>query len=336
VRVIGRVIVGVGVFLLVLAPFMRWYAYPRLAVAPLDQTLRIVSNGPGANVFDTKTLTNIKTNLTATRLVQGDVDAGRKQGDNTDVWVSTVSTVDDQGIVRSRTIERAAFNNNTSASVNCCGEYISITKGVNRPVKHEGVVFKLPFNTQEQTYQFWDLTLRKALPMLYQDTESLDGVTVYKFVQTIKPTPSGKPQKLPANLLDLPGTGNVESQAYYSNIRTIWVEPETGVIIKGQEQQYNTIRAKGRDRLITTKVTIGYSPESVAMLAKTYGDKGSRLHLVRTVLPLIALGSGLVLVGLGLVLVLVPAQEGGARRRPAAAQTEPSEPPPAGAEPEGA
>ncbi len=313
-RVIGRVIVGVGVFLIVLAPLMRYYAYPRLAVAPLDQTLKIVADGPGANVFDTKTLTNIKTNLTATRLVQGDVDAGRKQGDNTDVWVVTVSTIDDAGNVRSRTIERAAFDANTSSSVNCCGEYISITEGVDKPVKHQGIVFKFPFDTQKQTYPFWDLTLRKTLPMVYQDTERIDGVRVYTFVQTIPPTPSTKPQQLPASLLDLPGTENVAAQAYYSNIRTVWVEPETGVILKGQEQQYNTIRVDGEDRLITTKATLAYSPESTAMLAKTYGDKGSRLYLVRTVLPLIALIVGLVLLAAGLMLTLLLGREGGIRR----------------------
>ena len=139
-RVIGRVLVGLGVFLIVLAPFMRYYAYPRLAQAPADQTLKIVSYGPNANVFDTKSLTNIKTNLTATRLVQGDVAAADKEGNDTVVWNSTVSTVDDNGIVRSRTIERAAFNANTSASVNCCGEYVSVTKGVDRHVKHTGIV----------------------------------------------------------------------------------------------------------------------------------------------------------------------------------------------------
>ena len=40
--------------------------------------------------------------------------------------------------------------------------------------------------------------------MVYQGTESIDGVTTYKFVQTIKPTPSAKPQQLPASLLGLP------------------------------------------------------------------------------------------------------------------------------------
>lgn len=314
-RVVGRVLLGIGVFLLVLAPFMRFYAYPRLAVAPIDQTLKIVSEGPGANVFDRATLTNIKANLTATRLVQGDVDAAQEQGDDVDVWVVTVSTIDAKGNVRSRTVDRAAFDANTSEAVNCCQEYISTNKGVNRPVKHQGLIFKFPFDAQKQTYQFWDLTLRRALPMVYRGTESINGVTVYKYVQTIKPTPSAEPQQLPANLLDLPGTGQVSAQAYYSNIRTVWVEPETGVVIRGQEQQYNTLRAEGKDRLITTKVTIGYTPESVKMLSDTYGDKGSQLHLIRTVLPLIALIAGLVLVGVGLFLALVPRRSNGVRRK---------------------
>lgn len=312
-RVVGRILLGVGVFLIVLAPFMRYYAYPRLAMAPTDQTLRIVSTGSGANIFDPKSLTNIKTDVTATRLLQGDVAAADEQGDDTDVWVSTVSLVDSGGIVRSRSIERAAFDANTSSSVNCCGEYVSVDEGVERHVKHSGLVFKFPFSTQQQTYQFWDLTLLKALPMVYQDTESVDGVTVYRFVQTIKPTPSGRPQQLPASLLDLPGTSQVSAQAYYSNVRTVWVEPETGVILKGQEQLYNTLRAEGADRLVTTAVTIAYSPQSVAELSATYGDKGARLHLVRVVLPLIALIAGVVLALAGLGLALGFQRSSGAR-----------------------
>jgi hypothetical protein len=168
--------------------------------------------------------------------------------------------------------------------------------------------------------------------MVYQDTESIDGVTVYKFVQTIKPTPSAAPQQLPASLLGLPGSGDVKSQAYYSNVRTVWVEPETGVIIKGQEQQYNTIRAEGQDRLITTKATITYSDASVKMLADTYGSKGDRLHLIRVVLPIIALIAGVVLVLVGLFVThyLGRHREGGAPseaepQEPASEESAPSE-----------
>lgn len=66
---------------------------------------------------------------------------------------------------------------------------------------------------------------------------------------------------------------------------------------------------------ITTKVIIGYTPESVKMLSDTYGDKGSQLHLIRTVLPFIALVVGIVLVGIGLFVVLVLGRSNGARRR---------------------
>ena len=173
-------------------------------------------------------------------------------------------------------------------------------------MKHSGIVFKFPFDTQKQTYPFWDLTLRKPFPMVYQGTETLDGVRVYKFVQTIKPAPSARPQQLNANAMDLPGPldATVKTQNYYSNVRTVWVEPNTGVIIKGQEQQYNTIRAAGADRVVITAVTIGYNAESVKMLADTYGPKGARLHLVRTILPIVSLIAGIVLVlaGLGLSL----------------------------------
>lgn len=303
-RVIGRILLAVGVFLIVLAPFMRFYAYPRLALAPTDQTLRIVSIGADANIFDSKTLTNIKTDLTATRLVQGDVAAADEQGGDIDVWVATVSLVDADGIVRSRTVERAAFDANTSASVNCCGEYVSKSEGVEKPVEHSGIVYKFPFDAQKQTYPFWDLTLEKSFPMVYQGTESVDGVSVYKYVQTIEPTINGEPQQLPASLLDLPGTAQVSAQAYYSNVRTVWVEPRTGVILKGEEQPYNTLRARGADRLITTAATIQYSPQTVRMLADEYGDKGAQLHLVRTTLPLVALIAGLVLALAGLVLAL--------------------------------
>lgn len=326
-RLTGRILLGVGVFLLVLAPFMRWYAYPRLAVAPADQTLKLVATAHDANILDTKNLVNITTDLTATRTIQGDVDAANAQGGNTDVWVMTLSTVDSKNIVRSRLVERAAFDNHTSASVQCCGQYLSTTKGVNIPVHHQGLVYKFPFDTQKHDYLFWDPTIRKATPMVYQGTQTIDGYTTYEFVQTIKPSPvPGTKQRLGAGFLDLPGTGKIESQQYYSNVRTVWVEPNTGVIFKGQEQQYNTIRALGRDRVITTDATVTYTPATIQMLADDFGSKGKQLHLVQVVLPLIALIAGIVLILAGIGLLLVagrrssdePTASGGGRRTAAA------------------
>lgn len=314
-RLTGRILLGLGVFMLVLAPFMRWYAYPRLAVAPADQTLKVVATAHDANILDTKNLVNIRTDLTATRTIQGDVDAANAQGDNTDVWVMTLSTVDSKNIVRSRLIERAAFDNNTSASVQCCGQYLSTVKGVKQPVHHEGLVYKFPFDTQKHTYLFWDPTIERATPMIYQGTQTIDGYTCYKFVQTIKPTlVKGSAQQLNANFMDLPGTGNVRATQSYSNIRTVWVEPNTGVIFKGQEQQYNTLNALGRPRVITTDATVTYTPATIKMLADDFGPKGKRLHLIRDVLPLIALIAGIVLVVAGLGLAIF-----GARRQPATA-----------------
>jgi hypothetical protein len=144
----------------------------------------------------------------------------------------------------------------------------------------------------------------KATPMVYEGTQTIDGYTTYKFVQTIKPAMvPGSAQKLNATFLDLPGTGDIESQQYYSNVRTVWVEPNTGVIFKGQEQQYNTIRALGRDRVITTDATVTYTAATTKMLADDFGPKGKKLHLIQDVLPLISLIAGIVIVlgGVGVV-----------------------------------
>ena len=50
-RNVGLVLLVVGALFLVLAPLLRWYAYPRLAVAPQDQASTTVSTGTDVTVF---------------------------------------------------------------------------------------------------------------------------------------------------------------------------------------------------------------------------------------------------------------------------------------------
>ena len=108
-RIIGLVLIGVGMFLLVLAPLARFYAYPRLAVAPYDQNTLTVLDGPNATVFDIASLKEIQTDLTTTAKTIGDIGGSEKAPEGDTVWVTTSSTRDSTGAVRSRSIERAAF-----------------------------------------------------------------------------------------------------------------------------------------------------------------------------------------------------------------------------------
>jgi hypothetical protein len=108
----------------------------------------------------------------------------------------------------------------------------------------------------------------------------------------------------------------VEAKVMYGNDRTLWVEPNTGVIIKGQEvldrslvSQFGTV--------YTTEGTIGYTDETVRANAETWGSKGRLLGFVRDSLKPTALIVGGLLVLGGLALLLLPPRRG---KAPADAQ----------------
>lgn len=277
---------------------LRFYAYPQLAVAPIDQNSVSTLSGPGATVFDVATLSEIDTDLTTKAETVGDIKASEEAGDNILVWVNTSSTKDSDGIVRSRSVDRVAFDATTGQAVNCCGEYYETIENEPQEIEHKGLVFKFPFDTQKDTYPFWDSALTQVVPIEYKGLDEVEGVTVYKFSHTIDPTRTST-SEVPASLLGLVEEGNVSADRMYSNIRTLWVEPETGVIIKREEQQNNTIQYQGVDRITTTAVTTGYDGQTVKANADEYGRLGGLLVLVRDILPLILVILGPILIALG-------------------------------------
>ncbi len=300
-RKLGPILIGVGAFLVVTALLLRFYAYGQLAVAPADQDSVTTLVGPGANVFDTSTLSNITTDLTTKAKTVGDVKASDEAGNNTVVWVTTSSTKDSKGIIRSRSIERVAFNATSAMAVNCCGEYYETVENQRDSVKHHGLLVKFPFQTKKQTYPWWDSSLLKTVPIRYAGTEKVSGLTTYKFAQTIPPTKTGT-LEAPASLLGVSGDGNVTADRYYSNVRTLWAEPETGVVIKRTEKQYNTLRYNGQDRLVTTAVTTGYDDKTVQDNIDKYGPLATSLKLVHTILPIALLLLGILAGVLGFTL----------------------------------
>ena len=88
----------------------------------------------------------------------------------------------------------------------------------------------------------------------------------------------------------------------YSNVRTLWIEPNTGVVINRQEQQNSTIAYDGTDRITTTKVNTGYDDETITFNADKYGRLGGLLNLVENVLPITFLIVGALLLVAGFLL----------------------------------
>ncbi|WP_406056290.1 DUF3068 domain-containing protein [Kribbella sp. NBC_00889] len=335
------VLIGLGVFFVGIAALARFYAYPTLAVAPADQIAHTVSIGKDATIFsaaDLKSKTGLE--LEARRTVRGDVVAAEKisKALNRKVVVFDTAVVTDDSknyqfpddssktaeLPLSFVQERVVLDAHTGEAVRWnptgddnSGEYIATTlekadrlkPGQNTALfaGHQGLVLKFPFGTEKKTYPFWDTTLRKAFPIEFKREEPLDGLKVYVFEQEIpkKEVPQAKPLEVPGSLVGDSGKDSVIVQRTYKNTRTLWVEPVTGAIIKGREQQLATIAYEGQDKLTATQVTIEYDAATVAKNVKGatengvaeggYQSKAAQLHLIGFWVPLLSLILGLLL-----------------------------------------
>jgi DUF3068 family protein len=300
-RTVGLVLLALGVAFLVLGPLLRFYADPRLAKAPLDQYSTTVSEAPNATFLDVGKL-QVRTGetLTATRTVRGDVAAGNADRVVYDVFVRVEDA--DKNLVTATT-DRVALDRRTSLAQSCCGESLN-----GQPAKHQGIEYKFPFGVQKKTYQYFDTTLGKASDMKYLKSEDVAGLNTYKFEQRIEPTQIAE--------LEVPGTliGRSESsvpvQRFYSNTRTVWVEPKTGAIVKGQEKQFSTLRDdSGTDKLTVTDATLTFTDKTIREQAKTAKDGARLIGLLGTTGPIVLVVLGLLLAAVGLGLGV-----GGGRR----------------------
>jgi hypothetical protein len=296
---LGPILIGVGGFLLVTAVLCRVWGYPTLAVAPIDQDSVTTLSATDATIFDTATLSEQTTDLTISAKTVGDIEASKEAGDDVRVWVSSSSTKDADGVVRSRSIDRAAFDAFTAEAINCCDEYTESEEGVREEVEHQGLVFKFPFKTEKKTYDFWDGTLGEAVPIEYVEEDEVDGISTYKFQQTIEPTVTGT-LEVPASLLGEPGEGNLTADRTYSNTRTLWVEPITGAVLDREEQQLSTLQYDGTDRVTLTEANVSYTDESIADTADTVRTKAVLLNLLDPIIPVVGLILGIVLIVLGI------------------------------------
>lgn len=318
-RKLSLVLIALGAFLIVLAPMVRFYAYPRLAVAPPNQRSVTTLVGPNATIFDIGTLKEITTDLTTVVNTTGDESTPAKAPGYV-TYVNSTSTTSpnpDGGdpIMRSRDVERMTFDARTGeANQHCCGDFVSTTEGVETPVTHVGLPAKFPFQTQKKSYEFWDSTLLKAQPINYLGTGTVDGVDVYKFGQTLAPKAYDS-MDVPLSVLGLPGDKTVTADRVYGVNRTLWVEPETGVILKRAEAVNETLNYDGQPRVTLTNVTTGYDDKTVKKNADQYGSQANLLYLTRVTGPLIALVLGLIMLITGIVLGRRRETSGGSRVR---------------------
>jgi hypothetical protein len=299
-RILGPLLVGVGCFLIVAALMVRFYAYPKLAVAPENQNSVTKLQAEGATYFNTSTLSEETTDLSVQNQTLGDVEATEEAGDNLRVWYGSTSIRASDGTIISRSQERVVFDATSGEAVNCCDAYTETIEGDREAANREGQVYKMPFNAQQKTYQWWDGTLGEAVDMKYVGEEEIDGLKVYKFQSIVPRTEVGE-REVPGSVVG-EDDDTVVAQTMYTNDKTLWVEPETGAVVDRNEHTVTALAVDGEDRITATDANLEYTDDTVAANVDDLSSKGSQLGLVRTTAPIVAGILGVVLLGLGIFL----------------------------------
>ncbi|MFD4632025.1 DUF3068 domain-containing protein [Streptomyces sp. NPDC058284] len=300
---LSLILLGLGAFLLVLAPMLAWYVEPRAKRTPVDIDTITVFKGKGS-YFDTEKIKTVHDkNLTITRQVRGDVadseDSGRA------VWDVSTSVDPDKSLPAADphdslqwTLERWVTDRRTNAPVHCCGE---------KPYFEGEAYLKFPFDVEKRSYRWWDNTLGATVPLTYRGTKKIQGYEGLRFTATVRPTKTGTRQ-VPGTLVGRPKQGQVIADEYYANHGIELVaDQRTGRIIYAAIGPRKTLRAPGSSKdstVLLDSERIAFTPATQKDQVKLADDDSSRLKLVGETLPVGAAVLGAVLAVAGIVLVV--------------------------------
>jgi len=299
-RVIGLILIGLGAAFLVLAPMVKFYAVPKLSVAPLDldpnQTTD--SSGTVTTVVDLATGTE-KSNvdLKSTRRTKSDVAASQQAGGNTGVYdsLSVISLASDSSgkPYLPASPERYSFDRTTDVMFANSGANVGGTPITDAMIGTNTLMpLKFPFNAEKKTYSVFDTSIMKGAPADFKSEEAVQGLNTYKYEQVI-----------PATQIGTQGTAAV----WYQNDTLFWVEPMTGQIVNGSSVAKQWLKnADGTDGLVLLDGKIGFTDQEVTDSVNQAKTNSSKLNVVSNVLPVASLILGvLALVG-GILLLRRP------------------------------
>jgi hypothetical protein len=277
-RTTGLVALGAGVFFLVLAVLLRFYAVPTLEAVPSDYWTHYTATGTGS-VFDARN----GTTLTGQALTQDITIKGRtsepangaKPPANSVVWdyaselsFATSAPCDTTGSVFTRdqcpvsfSNETVAFDDHTAAVLAWSGDKVDTG-----PTQHNlaqthpagSYISKFPFDMAKKNYNLWDGVSGTAPPAQFVDAETFKGITVYRYVQHIgsaqRPLHLYDEPNLPAALVgDIAQPGKNVPVYYYSTV-TALVDPTSGIPVAGD--QAISLTAGSLDGTDTNRLTL--------------------------------------------------------------------------------
>ncbi|MDL9935221.1 DUF3068 domain-containing protein [Gordonia sp. ABSL1-1] len=180
--------------------------------------------------------------------------------------------------------------------------------------QRKGFQYKFGFDVQKQAYYYYDLNTRQDAPAEFVGEEDIHGVKTYHFVSKVPEqdlseleNPQGEAAlgtmlTMPASWWGITGKGikpttPITMHRFAAATRHVWVEPETGTIVNGREDQHQYFRSPDQSeatpqpvrdfRMDALKATFQWSDETISNQADKADHYKGLLKLGGFWLPLI-------------------------------------------------
>ncbi|MCZ2860378.1 DUF3068 domain-containing protein [Blastococcus sp. VKM Ac-2987] len=319
-RAVSLSLIGLGAFLLAAAVAVRLVLAPDLVKLPLDQTAEPTAVASDLSWFSLADMEQVEGGTgTVAQRVQGD-PADEAAGDDVAVWhVGTVIS-DSEGNQVNIGEYTACLDRKTAEGLSDCntanidGDYAA---------EPQGLTVTFPFGTEKRDYDVFNPTTGETFPARYVGEEELGGLTVYRFEQQI-PETVVRTERVPGALAGSPDEASVEADFVYSNTRTLWVEPDSGVVVTAEEQPDTVVTGPDGTRGVTWfAADVAATDETIAAGVERAEDTRSQIMWVEVYGPIALAVLGLVLLIAGAVLGLRPRREPQHRYEPVEEQSHP-------------
>lgn len=327
-RTVACVLVGLGALLIVAALMIPTYTVGKMAKTPLDleiTTVAVNQKDQESLVLDSSSLTaegrtaevNENVPLVSQRFLTvedpSDADQMTVQAGNT---LRRIDKSGDTGVLTAY-VDRITIDRKTGEPVatdpNGSIAMTTNTKGesIADPVHRTGLQYRFPIGTEKKTYPYFDVLARTTTDMEFQEETEINGTKVYHFRQNVPVTDLSKVSNAPTNKLSLPaakwgvegGEEPVTMSRFYSNVRDVWVEPETGTIVKGGEQ-LNIFYGRSADKpeVQALKANMVFDTDTVEAQLAIAKDNIDQLSLFGRILPIVFGIVGVIALIAGIVL----------------------------------
>jgi len=302
-RVAGLVLSALGAFLIVLALLTRFVVVGEAVKFPLNEKSISTLTASNASYFSPSKLRELTgVTLQDTVTVEGDNASGNT---SRAVWNEFSYVYDKTNrLTYDYSTMRLAFDRRTGELINCCGAAI----GTNSSVHMSGQGFVWPIGAQQQTYQYFDTTLLKPEPSLYSGTAVVDGMTTYKYTETVLGDKSGT-QTLPGSLVNDPTAQSVTLNEYDQATTTFYVDPTSGAPVKEVSDEHLYLQNGGAEVLDLLKANFQSTPSTIAAAVSNAKSKDGEIELVTVILPVVFGLVGLILLVMGIILTMSVREE---------------------------